>query len=832
MKTLCSFSAGLLMIFGASTTVLADIIDNSLVLRFNFDAAPVANVIVDTSPAAGHPGTNLNTVWLSSEGTRNGVAQFTGQYSDRITVATNAALNSTTGTISFWMKSSGNSGRGDFAAILFDRRTSRGDLIALVDDGTIFVQARDADQNANTFSSNFMVNDGQWHHIAYVYDQSASGSISIFIDGVLDTTQPNSKAWGWPADQPIKLGSSDDSYWKVYDGVMDDFMVHDRMLTVSEIAATFAGNPVTDGSLVVRLNFDAAPVNNVVVDSSASGGNPGTNRGADWVPAEGGRNGLMRFAPPSFTQIAVAAHSDFNVSSGTIAFWMKSTGNVGLGDFGSILFDRRTGGNGDVIAMTDDGTIFVQAQGGGAGVNSFSTQGTVNDGQWHHVAYVYDQSGGGGITVYIDGAVSGSRTNSAPWAWPPSQPIELGLSDDPFWYGFDGTLDEVRFYNRALTTAEVIEIGVPPTLKFDVQPETQTVFVGDDVTLTARANLAASYRWKFGTNDISGVTTDTLILTNVQSINAGTYTAIASNALAQATSNPAMLVINPRPTLEQSQVARYNFDATPVNNVIVDTAPGGEHPGTNLLATWVADVTGRTGVMQFASANLGGQIVIPSHSDFDSSKGAIAFWMKSPGTGGAGAFGAILFDRRTDRGDVIVMEDNGTLFVQAREAGFNINSFATTNTVNDDQWHHIAYVYDQGVNGSTRIYVDGQLSGSKANSGPWSWDPAQAIALGKSPAAFWRRFDGYLDDVQFYNRVLTAAEVAQVMNPALQRPTLASNRSGSQLMFSWSASGFVLQENSDLGNPMGWTNVPGGAASPVTVTIPATGNKFYRLGPP
>jgi len=70
-----------------------------------------------------------------------------------------------------------------------------------------------------------------------------------------------------------------------------------------------------------------------------------------------------------------------------------------------------------------------------------------------------------------------------------------------------------------------------------------------------------------------------------------------------------------------------------------------------------------------------------------------------------------------------------------------------------------------------------------------------------------------------------------VMNPALQRPTLASNRSGSQLMFSWSASGFVLQENSDLGNPT-WTNVPGGAISPVTVTIPATGNKFYRLGPP
>src|SRR5207248_29791 len=109
------------------------------------------------------------------------------------------------------------------------------------------------------------------------------------------------------------------------------------------------------------------------------------------------------------------------------------------------------------------------------------------------------------------------------------------------------------------------------------------------------------------------------------------------------TSTPAVLTINPRPSLAASLVARYNFDAAPVNNVIVDSAPGSKHPGTNLLATWVSSVAGRTGVMQFASPDPGSQIVVPPHADFDSSKGAIAFWMKSAGNGDFGDFAAILF---------------------------------------------------------------------------------------------------------------------------------------------------------------------------------------------
>ena len=54
------------------------------------------------------------------------------------------------------------------------------------------------------------------------------------------------------------------------------------------------------------------------------------------------------------------------------------------------------------------------------------------------------------------------------------------------------------------------------------------------------------------------------------------------------------------------------------------------------------------------------------------------------------------------------------------------------------------------------------------------------------------------------------------------------SRTGDQLTLSWTASGFVLQENSSLSNSAGWTDVVGGGTSPVTVTMDAA-PKFYRL---
>src|SRR5439155_22418993 len=78
--------------------------------------------------------------------------------------------------------------------------------------------------------------DGKWHHVAYVYDQAPLGTVSFYVDGVIDTTATNSLSWSWVSDQEVEIGASHDSFWSGYSGFLDDFRIYNRTLSASEIA--------------------------------------------------------------------------------------------------------------------------------------------------------------------------------------------------------------------------------------------------------------------------------------------------------------------------------------------------------------------------------------------------------------------------------------------------------------------------------------------------------------------------------------------------------------------------------------------------------------------
>jgi len=113
---------------------------------------------------------------------------------------------------------------------------------------------------------------------------------------------------------------------------------------------------------------------------------------------------------------------------------------------------------------------------------------------------------------------------------------------------------------------------------------------------------------------------------------------------------------------------------------------------------------------------------------------------------------------------------------------------------------------------SSRFNVDGVLDGSHNNSRSWYWVPAETLELGKSHDTFWSGYTGFFDDFRIYNRVLSADEIAQLAGVVI-RPTLAIRVSGSTATLSWSQTGFVLQENSDVSNKNGWADVSNGNVS-------------------
>lgn len=274
--------------------------------------------------------------------------------------------------------------------------------------------------------------------------------------------------------------------------------------------------------------------------------------------------------------------------------------------------------------------------------------------------------------------------------------------------------------------------------------------------------------------------------------------------------------------------------------MIEDSKPvGTPHHGANRLTTWVAASTDaaavpvtRTGVEQFVTAN-SSQITVPANADFDSTTGTFTFWMRVPVAAipGPGNEGAMLMDRRTGNGTVIVLNDGGSIFVQC--AG-GANTFASDANLVDDNWHHIAVTYDQANGALIEIYIDGAPSISQANTAAWSWPTAQPIEIGRSHDAYWKRFDGQMDDFRIYNRVLSAGEIASIHASDALVDTAAL-----KLRFNFSTSGIgmsvtwpfgTLLSSPVMGPSAIWTPVPG-AAVPAYPFMPTEAAKFFRATP-
>jgi hypothetical protein len=299
--------------------------------------------------------------------------------------------------------------------------------------------------------------NGQWGQVAVVHDGSP-GTMTMYFNGSAigsrASTLPGPNAFSFN----IGGGGIFDAAGNFFNGRIDEVALFNTALPASKICALYMAGSGADP----RINLTIG--GNLTTDSKPSGTpHDGANFGAAWAAAntDGApvtRTGVMQFVATEGDQITVPAHADFNSAQGTISFWMRSAGTAGGGNYGAILFDRR-GGPGDVIVQQDTGEIFVQAHDGSAVVNQFATVATVNNDRWRHVAYVYNQSAGGSISIYIDGALAGSQANAAAWSWPAGQQIELGRSHDGYWRVFDGALDDVRIYDRMLNPAEVAQLA-------------------------------------------------------------------------------------------------------------------------------------------------------------------------------------------------------------------------------------------------------------------------------------------------------------------------------------------------------------------------------------
>ena len=182
------------------------------------------------------------------------------------------------------------------------------------------------------------------------------------------------------------------------------------------------------------------------------------------------------------------------------------------------------------------------------GLGDLAGSRSVDDGQWHHVAGVYD---GTNLLLYVDGALDTSKSASGPIPQN-NYPVCIGENAEKTGRIWNGLIDEVSIYNRALTPAEIQSIydasitgkcPTPPTIV--LPPTDQTTFQGGSTVLDVIASGTPPlyYQWCFNGTNIPAATNNALALTNVQPDQAGLYSVIVSNAYGAVTSSIAILTV-------------------------------------------------------------------------------------------------------------------------------------------------------------------------------------------------------------------------------------------------------------------------------------------------
>ncbi len=133
--------------------------------------------------------------------------------------------------------------------------------------------------------------------------------------------------------------------------------------------------------------------------------------------------------------------------------------------------------------------ILIAASGDGAD-SAFFIRGTTDlkDGNWHHVVAVRDNSSGQNI-LYVDGSEEDAKTVTYTTGFESgTAALNIGWLNLSGHYRFNGTLDEVALYDRALTAEEILQhytAGLTRNLNCAGDFDTDGVVGGSDLAYFA-----------------------------------------------------------------------------------------------------------------------------------------------------------------------------------------------------------------------------------------------------------------------------------------------------------------------------------------------------------
>lgn len=431
------------------------------------------------------------------------------------------------------------------------------------------------------------------------------------------------------------------------------------VLTVLVVLAVYSSASAADPNLVAHWQFDEGE-GTIAYDSVGDSDGTLVN-GPVWTT--GVLNGALDFdGVDDYVSIPDSNVFDFGIGDFSISTWFSTTD---LGD--QYIIDFKQSDNIPHIEIYSGGI-------GGFGTHiepgndRITTGDNVANGEWHHVGIALDNGATNGYKLYLDGIKKGERTASATLSDWDTIAIAARNDDGNLVAPFNGSIDDVRVYNRALSEGEI-----------------QELYSQD------RGPIA---HWKFDEGE-------------------GTiaYDSAGDN------------------------------DATLVN-------------GPN----WTNGIMG--GALSFDGSD--DCVTIPNSGVFDFGTGSFSM--------------SVWFKAEQEKNSFIVnfRQNDNDPHIEIYAYGYQPGSLGTHVLPEGDRieggsialgrWHHGVVTMENGISGGYKLYFDGQLKGQRTfSSSLQSWD---TITIGAQRSGGDRFFDGSIDDVRIYDRVLSADEIEELYQSA------------------------------------------------------------------
>jgi X-X-X-Leu-X-X-Gly heptad repeat protein len=430
-------------------------------------------------------------------------------------------------------------------------------------------------------------------------------------------------------------------------------------------------------------------------------GNMGTFFNAPtWT--NGKRGKALAFVAGNNDYISMGTPSSLGLTNtGTLAAWFKTGNHTGypviVGN-ANYVTDR----NGYLLSINDvfdgAGTVRLEVDSGSASV-SINSANAYDDNQWHYAVGTWD---GSNLKIYIDGEAANTPVaQGGVNAVSGVNPVIIGRDPgNDATSNFDGNIDEVRIYSRALSAAEVKAL--------------------------------------YGRGSNAGGGGAAQIVASTASLNNG--------------------------NLARGLVGYWTFDGPDITTSVKDMSGNGNNGGFVGGATSSAKVSGKLGqALRFDGVddylNMGNNSSLEVTFPF-----TIAAWVKASAinttytiltTDSSGVFADL-------RGGGLQFTAGKVTIGYGCAGSSCYNNKDGTTVLKPNVWYHVVGVV-RGF-GDMDIYINGVDDGGSYTSngaGPVAYSSGPAT-MGDLSLDNVVTFPGSLDDVRIYNRALSATEVNQL----------------------------------------------------------------------